>query len=359
MHRIWFLLVIVTLGIASCTTIPISKTAALLATDVVQTETDYITFVINVHDWVHVDESAHTLMALVDLFEKYGVRGDFYFTADVTRALFEHHPEVIQRFRESQMTISYHLRPPHPLYLGFDERLKGLSEDELYQVLLDYETYALNLETGELDRSRTGGYTYVAQVFGRKPVVASVPNPDPQIKSVAQRVYTDLGARMTVLYHESGTPLEQPFQWVNQLLIRPSDFSVTRVTSINGSQNFWWNYMASPESEKYHPLSILEGLLREWHQSHPPRPAFITALIHENNFYRRGPEAWTGFYFTVINGKRGEPLSPPYNIHGPDYSSERCQSEQAAILKAYEELIAFAAQNLIVVTSEDIVQMAE
>ena len=174
-------------------------------------DTGYISFIINVHDWTHPDESTDILLQLVNLFERYGVRGDFYFTAEVTRQLAENHPEVIGRFKNSDMTISYHIRPPHPLYTGFDSRLQGFSDDELYQTLLDYETYALNLETGELDTSQPGGYSYVAQVFGRKPVVAPSPNNDPRIKDAAQRVYASLGAQMTLLYHESGTKVEQPF----------------------------------------------------------------------------------------------------------------------------------------------------
>ncbi|NWF64244.1 MAG: hypothetical protein HXY38_08060, partial [Chloroflexi bacterium] len=195
----------------------------------------YISFVINVHDWTHPSESADILLQLVDLFERYGVRGDFYFTAEITRALAENHPDFIERLKNSNMTISYHVRPPHPLYIGVDARLKGLDDAALYQTLLDYETYALDLETGELDRSRPGGYAYVAQVFGRNPVVASVPSDDRRLKDAAQRVYASLGAQMTLLYHEEGTKLEQPFEYVNGLLVRPSDFSVTRVTSIDGS----------------------------------------------------------------------------------------------------------------------------
>ncbi|MCX7609109.1 MAG: hypothetical protein N2049_07835 [Anaerolineales bacterium] len=80
----------------------------------------YISFIVNVHDWTHPTESADTLLKLVDLFEKYGVRGDFYFTAEITRELAEKHPDVIERFRNSNMSISYHVRPPHPLYTGFD-----------------------------------------------------------------------------------------------------------------------------------------------------------------------------------------------------------------------------------------------
>ncbi|MCE7921087.1 MAG: hypothetical protein DYG85_16535, partial [Chloroflexi bacterium CFX1] len=166
------------------------------------------------------------------------MRGDFYFTAEITRKLAENHPEVIERFRNSNMTISYHVRPPHPLYTGFDSRLQNLNDEALHQTLLDYETYALNLETGELDKSQPGGYAYVAQIFGRNPVVAPAPNGDPRIKDAAQRVYASLGAQMTLLYHEEGTNLEQPFEYVNGLLVRPSDFGVTRTTFVDGKDSF-------------------------------------------------------------------------------------------------------------------------
>ncbi|MCC6499654.1 MAG: hypothetical protein IT313_05225 [Anaerolineales bacterium] len=324
-------------------------------------ETGYISFIINVHDWTHPDESAEILLKLVDLFERYGVRGDFYFTAEITRELAENHPEVIERLKNSDMTISYHVRPPHPLYTGFDSRLQGLSDEELYQTLLDYETYALNLETGELDKSQPGGYTYVAQVFGRNPVVAPAPN-GAQIKDAAQKVYASLGVQMTLLYHESGTKLEQPLEYVNGLLARPSDFSVTRTTSVNGQDRFWWNFMSTPEADTYNPTKMLQDQIAEWvgQTSSLPyaRAPFITALIHENNFYRSGAEGWTSIYFSMKGAKKGDPLSAPWNLSAPDPSTPRTDADQAAIFAAYEELVAYAAAHLTVVTSEDIVEMA-
>ncbi|MEW6084589.1 MAG: hypothetical protein AB1607_08340 [Chloroflexota bacterium] len=326
------------------------------------TPTPYISFIINVHDWTHSTESADILLKLVDLFEKYGVRGDFYFTAEITRELAETRPDVIERFRNSNMTISYHVRPPHPLYTGFDDRLQGLDDAALYQTLLDYETYTLDLTTGDLDRSRAGGYTYVAQVFGRNPVVASVPNSG-RIKDTAQKVYAALGAQMTILYHEEGTKLEQPFEYVNGLLVRPSDFSVTRNTLVDGTDNFWWNMMSKPNAADYRPLHLLELGLEQWsgqtESSSYKRAPFITALIHENNFYRRGAEGWTSIYFTIEGGKKGEPLPSPWNLSAPDPSTLRPPEEQAAIWQAYEEFVAYAAANLNVVTSEDILAMAE
>ncbi len=319
----------------------------------------YISFIVNVHDWTHPDESADLLLRLVDLFEKYNVRGDFYFTAEITRKLAEERPEVIERFKNSNMTISYHVRPPHPLYSGFDSRLKNLGNDELYQAILDYETYALDLETGDLDRSRAGGYTYVAQIFGRNPVAAPAPNNDPRIKDAAQRVYAALGAQMTLLYHEEGTQVDQPFEYANGLLVRPSDFSITRTTGINGSDNFWWNYMTASDAAKYNPTTTLQSQLAEWESHNYWRSPFITSLIHENNYYRSGAEAWSSIYFTMEKGKKAGPLSPPFNLSAPDPSKLRSPEEQQAILAAYEEMIAYAASNLTVVTSEDIVEMAK
>lgn len=323
----------------------------------------YISFIINVHDWTHPDESADILLQLVDLFEKYNVRGDFYFTAEITRELAEKHSEVIERLKNSNMTISYHVRPPHPLQSGFDSRLKGLSDDKLYQTLLDYETYAMNLETGELDKSQPGGYSYVAQVFGRKPVVVPAPNSNQRIKDAAQRVYASLGGQMTLLYHESGTKLEQPFEYVNGLLARPSDFSVTRVTSVDGSDRFWWNFVSGSDAAEYNPTKMLQDQLTEWQRQTGSLPygraPFVTALIHENNFYRSGPEGWTSIYFAMDGAKKGDPLSPPYDLSAPDPSTPRTEEDKAAIFAAYEEMVAYAVANLTVVTSEDIVEMAK
>lgn len=319
----------------------------------------YITFVINVHDWTHPAESADILLRLVDLFEQYDVRGDFYFTAEIARELAENHPEVIERFRNSNMTISYHVRPPHPLYTGFDSRLKGLNDDELYQTLLDYETYALDLETGDLDRSRPGGYTYVKQVFGRSPVVAPAPNNDPRIKSAAQRVYASLGAQMTLLYHGEGTKINQPFEYVNGLLVRPSDFSVTRTTFIDSGENFWWNFMSKPNADEYNPTALLQSQLAEWNSHNYGRAPFVTSLIHENNFYRSGAAGWSSIYFTIDKGKKDDPLSPPFDLNAPDPSRPRSEADKAAIFAAYEQMVAYAAANLNVVTSEDILKLAQ
>ncbi|MHB8793446.1 MAG: hypothetical protein ACYC6O_08945 [Thermoleophilia bacterium] len=327
-----------------------------------RTAPGYITFAINVHDTVHVSESADTIMRLIGIYEKYGVRGDFYLTAPIVQAYSRERPEVIERLKNSDMTISYHVRPPHPLYAGFDQSLQGQEGAALAATLRDYETYALDLTTGGLLRDEPGGYTYVADIFGRDPVCAPVPSKNPEVKSAGQQLYASLGARMTILYHEEGTDPEEPFVWVNGLLVRPSDFSITRwdapgeKQSEKGEEPFWWNMLTTPNASEYDPTVYLQEQLAGWNTAVVGRPPLITSLIHENNFARSGPEGWTAFYFT--GGDKSRPMSPPFDLTRPESSAPRSIEEQEAIWAAYEEMVAWASANLRVVTSEDIVTMA-
>lgn len=319
----------------------------------------YITFAINVHDTVHVDQSADTILRLIEIYERHGARGDFYLTAPMVALYAEKRPEVIERLRESDMTISYHVRPPHPLYNGFDDRLKDLDDATLQATLRDYETYALDPVTGELDYSRPGGYTYVAETLGRAPVVTGAPTDDQRIKTAAETLYASLGAQVTVRYHEEGTAVAEPFVYVNGLLERPSDFSITRwgEPGRQGKGTFWWNMQGTPKASAYNPTARLNELLAEWQAKQTGRSALITALIHENNFYRNGAEAWTLSYYSDTD--KDQPLKPPYDLNAPDTSKPRSAEEQELIWAVYEEMVAWAAANIRVATSEDIAALAE
>ncbi len=315
----------------------------------------YITFAVNVHDWVNPENSGDALVGALAAFEKNHVRGDFYFTEPVARALAEKRPDVIERIRESDMTVSYHIRPPHPLYPGFDRGLRALDDVELKQTLLDYETHRLDLRTGAFDPKEEGGYAYVKRLFGRDPVVASIQNGDQRLRSAALQVLRGLGARMTIAYHESGTDPERPFEAQQGLWIRPSDFSVTRWATENmRKENFWWNMIATTRGAGFDPVERLKRLLGEWQGSRAP---FVTALIHENNFYNRGPEAFTAIYWEGEDKSR--PARPPYDLSTRGSSQVRPEREQEKILAAYEALVAYAAEHLQVITSEDVVRMAE
>ncbi len=315
--------------------------------------TAYITFCINVHDFFHVDESADILLRLVDLFERHGVRGDFYLTSPMVHCYGETRPDVIARLRDSDMTISYHVRPPHPTYRGFDGRLEELHPDELAATLLAYETTRLDLATGNLIAGEPGGMRYLTEVFGRPPTVGSVPFE--RWRPALLPIWHDLGARMTVTYHETGTDPEDPFVWRDGLLIRPSDFSITRWSADPGPEDqFWWNMLDTPLADRYVPADHLRQELATWDHDRPP---FVTVLIHENNFTRRHATPWAHVYYEET--RKATPREPPFDLEAPDASDPRTADNAAAIWSAYEDLVAFAAEHLRVVTSEDIVRMAE
>jgi len=312
-----------------------------------------ITFAVNTHDWPHLDESAATVLRLIGIFEKNKVRGDFYLTPQMVEHYEQKRPDVIQRLKQSGMGISYHVRPPHPTYGGFDQRLRDLDDAALATTLRDYETYRLDPATGELQRDKPGGYSYVTQIFGRKPVVVSPQCRDMRIRAAALKDYAELGAKMVVAYHESGTKLEQPFEWVHGLLARPSDFSITRWAVGNRQGVFWWSMLDTPAAAAFNPTARLKSQLTAWKG---PRSPFITVLIHENDFSRSGT-GWGGIYFTG-EGRIAHPRQPPFDINAPDLSRPRSAEARERIWIAYEAMVAYAAANLRVVTSDEIVAMA-
>jgi peptidoglycan/xylan/chitin deacetylase (PgdA/CDA1 family) len=313
-----------------------------------------ITFAVNTHDWPHLDESAATVLRLVGIFEKNKVRGDFYFTPQIVEHYEQKRPDVIQRLKQSGMSISYHVRPPHPTYGGFDARLRNLDDAVLAKTLRDYETYRLDPATGELQRDKPGGYSYVSKVFGCKPVVVSPQCRDPRIRAAALNVYIEMGAKMVVAYHENGTKLEQPFEWVQGLLARPSDFSITRWAVGGRPEMFWWNMLDTPNAAAFNPTARLKSQLATWKGSRPP---FITVLIHENDFSRSNGTGWGDIYFTG-EGRKARPKQPPFDLNAPDLSRPRSVEAREKIWTAYEAMVTHAAANLRVATSEEIVAMA-
>jgi len=316
----------------------------------------FITFVVNAHDWGHLDESAATIHRLIGIFEKHKVRGEFYLTAQITEAHARKHPEVIRRLKESGMTLSYHVRAPHPLWPGFSESLRGLDDQALASTVRDYETYQLDLRTGKLNRGQPGGYAYVAQVFGGKPVAVGASDENPRVKEAALRNYAALGAQMAVIYHENGTDPDQPFDYRAGLLARPSDFSITRFALPGNPRGvFWWNMLDTPRAAEFDPMPLLKKQLAEWKG---PRPPFITCLIHENDFCRGDGPGWNNIYFEGQGGA-ARPRKAPYDLNAPDRSRQRSAESRDAIFRKYEELVAFAAQNLRAVTSADIVALAK
>jgi hypothetical protein len=302
----------------------------------------YVQFCINVHDWGHASESGELMTRLATMFNKYKVKGDFYvngFMADK----FQDNSSAVAAIKSQ--TLSYAIRPPHPLYNGFNGVLAGLSGDELEQKIKDYETYAIDMKTGKLNRDKPGGFALSKQVFGTTPTACTALIKDGTIKKAAMKVYKDMGAKVVVAFHEEESDKDNPWEKKGDMIVRPSNIGLTKFT--DGKQ--WWNTVAQGEGGD--PLTELKSRLNGWNGGTP----FVTALIHDNNFYRFGPESWTMMYFQ--DKGKNTPATTPYDTSAKDLSRARTTKEQNAIWSAYEELVDWAAQNCKVVTSADLVRM--
>jgi len=133
----------------------------------------------------------------------------------------------------------------------------------------------------------------------------------------------------------AGPKLDRPFEWVDGLLVRPSDFSVTRWAAPGdgsdrrGPGNFWWNMLSTPRAAHYQPTTYLKKRLAEWNG---PREPIVTCLIHENNFYRARSTPWALVYYADI--RKSRPLNAPFNLNAPDASVARSPADRQAIWRA-------------------------
>ncbi|MCD6245181.1 MAG: alpha/beta fold hydrolase, partial [Candidatus Korarchaeota archaeon] len=201
----------------------------------------YVYFAVNVNDYYDPDLCAETLNRLLDIYTKYGVRADFYFTGPVLKALVETRPEVIERIKDENMGINYHIRPPHPAcdssisqayYKGKCRRIQDLFYEEKVDLLEKFESFALITEGYSPDKKdfcstyregEVGGYDYVKEVFGVAPVISGLNTRDEDLKRAELEVLRRKGLRMYIASHTGGTNPMNPFEVSYGLLERPSD----------------------------------------------------------------------------------------------------------------------------------------
>jgi len=317
----------------------------------------YFTFAINCHDFVNSEQSAQTLKRLVGIFDKYGVKGDFYLNDPLVRAYREKQPAIIEILKKSGHTMSYHLRPPHPVCFPSEisRELSKLGREELIAELREYETRGWDPTTGKPNPEGIGGYALVKETFGVAPCSTGLNALTPQLRAAELKVLRDLGAKMSVFHHEGGSDPINPLVWRNGVLVRPSDFAIARLGKGPRASDFWWNHVRSGNAPADPVLLLKMELVR----LHPDRIYFAQSLIHENNFYSENT-SWGPIYYS--DRRKGRPKQPPFDLNTTaPWVRTRSKADQEAIWKAYERMVAFVAKNrqIKVVTSRDIVAMVE
>jgi len=109
-----------------------------------------------------------------EVFEKYGVKGQYGITGLVIQNLSEHYPEVIEKIKNMKMPIGYHgdhVHVPNPIR---PQKLQGLNWLERLKTIWKYETHKLNSATGEIIPDEIGGWLGVQKILGITPLPTDV-----------------------------------------------------------------------------------------------------------------------------------------------------------------------------------------
>ena len=275
-------------------------------------ERSEVAFIINTHDWMHPENSAATIRQIVELHDKMNIPVDIYLDDQIIQKYEEVDPEIFSLLKETpEVSVSYHLRPPYPYYVGFDwMNLKEKSSDEIRTTIENYETHAIDLATGQ-PTEEAGGYAHLKELMGyAPPVIAGVAAP---FQKIANEVYADMGARMT-LVHGKETNIGA-FQF--NLALRPENVEV-KVYEKKDETPF---------------ADILKSALNKTSSN-----KYINLKWHEDNF------SWSGNLFDPVyygNKDRSEILTPPYAINGQGGSTERTQAQKDEQWRRYEEALTY------------------
>jgi hypothetical protein len=313
-----------------------SDTAREIASD-----TNYVNFALNVHDWVFPEQSADAVLKTIEIHERYNVPVDIFVDDQVFQIYVEEYPEVIQKLKSSSVvTVCYHIRPPTPTYSHFDIfDLSTKTEDELYDILLEYEEHAINLETA-LPEEKAGGYEFVKDTIGYAPVTVSLLfNTDTEKKVMAQ-IYKEKGAKLGIIH---GKTIKSR-QTLYGMLLRPEDIEIKWYEQL-------YRYMNGLVTAESYLTSQIE-------QAGNGPGLFVNLKMHENNYYTSGT-TFDPVY--ILNANRETPQDPPYDLSLGEKNAEyKTAEETEALWQWYEDGVAYVAEHpelYTAVGAEDIAEM--
>ena len=282
----------------------------------------YTMFILNVHDWLDENDSIETLNRVIDIHEKYEIPVNIYLTDPMVQLYVSKAPDLINRFKTSKyVTISYHSRPPTPYYSDFDIiGLHELSDQEIYDKVMEYETHKIDLATG-LPTSEPGGYAYLKELMGYAPPTVSILSSYPNVTTQAMKVYKNLGATFT-LVHGKDTQLGDT---KSGLYLRPEQVELKLYESKS------LNAVAG---------DVIESAINAF-TGDTSKGEFINIKYHEDNFYLNGTPWITNFY---TDGKDSDPKETPFDLTIVD-TKKKTEAEQAHMWELYEDAVKYVKDN--------------
>lgn len=307
-------------------------------------DTNYVLFSLNVHDWVNPEESAQTINKVIDLHESYEIPVGIYITDPTFQNYMEMDEELLNRLVESDyVELGYHFRPPYPAYSGFDhDGLSKMNDEDRYEALLAYESYALDLVTGQVT-NEAGGLQYIIDTLGEVPLIAGLGSSIGPTRETLAQIYTDMGVLFTVGRNGKDiTDTEYEF------LIRPEHYDLKLYEKVRA-------YNKDGVTIEEIISEAVDNLLKA-----DEGPSVLGIKYHENNFYLTGtpfaPCMWEG-------GDKSKPLEPPYDLElcyeGETIRPLTAQNQHWALYEATLEYLDENRDAYTMIGLEDVLEMME
>ncbi|MAG60888.1 hypothetical protein CL619_03825 [archaeon] len=330
----FFLLITISLFLISCSTEeanlppkPESSSETITIPDA--NGRHFTQFTLNVHDWVFPERSIDSVTRTIEIHEEYQIPVDIYLNDQTFQVYLEQAPELIERLKTSEyVTINYHIRAPHPAYNGFDNYgLEEMSDQEIYQTILDIEEHRLDLETGLYLEDEAGGYQLIKDTLGYAPIALGFSATGRTAETMAQ-VYKEKGAKLYIVHGRDAILGETE----NGLYLRPEHVEIK-----------WYEEVMRYIRDGETPGEVIQSFIDEGAYTEE-EGLFINMKMHENNYYTVGTSFAPAFWEDYEN-KQG-PLDPPYLIDLPAEIIEmRDNSYTTGMWDWYETTVQYVAEH--------------
>lgn len=250
----------------------------------------YTIFSMNTHDWVFSDRSAAALDKVIDIHEAYNVPVDVWLDDQIVQEYTSVAPALLQRLSTSAVvSVSYHLRAPHPMVTGFDNvGLRSMSSSDRYSTLLQFEEYRLDLATGLPDTSTAGGYQNLKDLIGYAPLGVTHISSRFGGDELA-RIYGDKGA---VFAAEHGRDIDFGEQ-SKGLTLRPEHVEI----KLYEKRNTTAAQVIADALAAHTSTATTKVIGIKW---------------HENNFYTEGTSFWPVYW---TDSSKSTSQTAPYDVN--------------------------------------------
>jgi hypothetical protein len=279
-------------------------------------------FTINTHDWTQPEISVETLKRILDIHEAAGVFVDIYLTDAMAKIYSESYPDLMRRLVESPVVaMSMHIRAPNPYYWNFDFLgLREMPENELREVLADYEHFGTDLASGLPNDTGLGGADLMTSLFGQAPLAVGGFTPLSPAGGQLQDLYNQKGISFVIVHTEEDLELGD---MEGSQYVRPEHVAIKIYEHENDN------------AKEVIEQALIDEDLRD--------EIFMNIKVHENNFYTIHTPWWPVYY---TDPQKSQRLDPPFDLNKwKDHLNMRSPESAEQRWRVYEETVAYVASN--------------